>query len=193
VPFALRAADDGPFLDYPVDLGAHVRLIVLDLVRRGGGSDGLVHPGQREWLAGELAGAAERWVIVVSHQPLTSTAGGEALLALLDRHPRTLAALSGHIHRNRIEPRRAPNGGYWLIATASLIDYPQQARAIRIRSGAAGSVALETWMLDHVPAGWGDVSRSLSYLDAQGGRPHGFAGTPLDRNARLYRGPAQSA
>ena len=193
VPFALRAAHDGPFLDYHVDLGAHVRLIVLDLVRRGGGSDGLVHPGQREWLAGELAGAAERWVIVVSHQPLTSTAGGEALLALLDRHPRTLAALSGHIHRNRIEPRRAPNGGYWLIATASLIDYPQQARAIRIRSGAAGSVALETWMLDHVPAGWGDVSRSLSYLDAQGGRPQGFAGTPLDRNARLYRGPAQSA
>ena len=30
------------------------------------------------------------------------------------------------------------------------------------------------------------ISRELSYLDAQGGRPHGFAGTRLDRNVTLY-------
>jgi hypothetical protein len=30
------------------------------------------------------------------------------------------------------------------------------------------------------------VSRELAYLDVQGGRPKGFAGTRLDRNARLY-------
>jgi hypothetical protein len=88
-------------------------------------------------------------------------------------------------------PRQAPNGGYWLIATASLIDFPQQARALRIRPTADGGVALETWMLDHVSdvSGLGNVSRALSYLDAQGGRPQGFHGTPLDRNVRLYRKP----
>ncbi len=44
-------------------------------------------------------------------------------------------------------------------------------------------------MLDHVPGGLGDVSRELSYLDAQGGRPQGFAGGPLDRNVTLYKAP----
>ena len=29
-------------------------------------------------------------------------------------------------------------------------------------------------------------ARELAYLDAQGGRPQGFAGRRADRNARLY-------
>ena len=65
-------------LDYYVDVGERLRVIVLDLVRRAGGSGGLVRPGQRAWLALELAGAGERWVIVVSHQPLASSDGGDS-------------------------------------------------------------------------------------------------------------------
>jgi hypothetical protein len=45
-------------------------------------------------------------------------------------------------------------------------------------------------MIDHVPGGvrgLGDISRELAYLDAQGGRPQGFAGGRLDRNVTLYR------
>jgi len=189
---AADLADDGPLLDYAFALGAHVYAIVLDLVRREGGSGGLVHPGQLRWLKAQLAAAGERWVLVFSHQPLASTAGGAGVLALLDRHPRVLAAISGHTHRNTITPRPGPAGGYWLISTASLIDYPQQARALRVRSTPTGA-ALQTWMLDHVPggvAGLGEISRELAYLDAQGGRPQGFAGTPLDRNVTLYRASA---
>jgi hypothetical protein len=178
----------GPLLDYSFDVGPRLRVIVLDLVRRGGGSDGVVHAGQAGWLARELTRAGERWVIVVSHQPLASSPGGAGILTLLDRYPRVVAVLSGHTHRNSIEPRRGAGGGYWLISTASLIDYPQQARALRIRATAGGGVALETWMLDHVPGGLGDISRELSYLDVAGGRPQGFAGGPHDRNVRLYRG-----
>ena len=75
-----------------------------------------------------------------------------------------------------------------MITTASLIDYPQQARALRVMLTAGGGIALETWMLDHVaPGPLGTISRELAYLDAQGGRPGGFAGTRLDRNVRLYR------
>jgi 3',5'-cyclic AMP phosphodiesterase CpdA len=176
----------GGLLDYTFDLGSRLRVIVLDLARRGGGSDGLVHPGQSTWLAQQLARAGDRWVLVVSHQPLTNSVGGSGVLALLDRHPRVIAALSGHTHENRIEPRHAPGGGYWLISTASLIDYPQQARALRLYETAGGGVALQTWMLDHVPSELGDISRELSYLDAQGGRPQGFAGTPHDRNVTLF-------
>jgi hypothetical protein len=43
-------------------------------------------------------------------------------------------------------------------------------------------------MLDHTGGGsLGVISRELSYLDAQGGRPQGFAGRPEDRNAILHR------
>jgi 3',5'-cyclic AMP phosphodiesterase CpdA len=192
---ALRAASaasaPGAYLDYAYDVGPSLRLLVLDLVRREGGSGGAVHPQQARWLASELAQAGERWVLVVSHQPLASSQGGEQLLALLDRSPRVIAALCGHTHRNRIAPRPTSAGGYWLIQTCSLIDYPQQARALRVRATAAGGVAIETWMLDHVEEGGagpqlGTISRELSYLDAQGGRPQGFAGGHRDRNVRLF-------
>ncbi|MBV9167021.1 MAG: metallophosphoesterase [Solirubrobacterales bacterium] len=174
-------------LDYHGDVGPNLRLIVLDLARRKGGSGGLVRPDQPPWLEQQLAAAKNRWVIAVSHQPLASSVGGDQLLALLDRHPRVIAAVSGHTHRNEIMPRSAPNGGYWLISTASLIDYPQQARAIQLIATHQGGVALRTWMLDHVfPGNLGTISRQLSYLDAQGGRPEGFAGTRLDRNVTLY-------
>jgi hypothetical protein len=77
-----------------------------------------------------------------------------------------------------------------VISTASLIDYPQQARALRLRATAGGGVAIETWMLDHVlPGSLGTIARQLSYLDSGGGRPRGFAGARGDRNAVLYRAP----
>ena len=179
----LRAAAT-PTLDYHVDVGRELRLIVLDLARRAGGSGGLVRPYQPGWLASQLDGAAAagRWTIVVSHQPLASCEGGDQLLALLDAHPHVIAALAGHTHRNSIEPR----SHYWLINTASLIDFPQQARALRVVRTTGGAVAIQTWMLDHtgeLPA----ISRQLAYLDAQGGRPNGFAGGRLDGNVTLYR------
>jgi hypothetical protein len=164
-------------------------VIVLDLVRRNGGSGGVVGAAQPAWLASEVAAAGDRTILVFSHQPLDTTAGGPGLLAELDRSPRVLAAIWGHTHRNRIIPRRRPGGGggYWLISTASLIDFPQQARALRVVE-TAGGVALETWMLDHVAASGrlGEISRELAYLDASGGRPQGFAGARGDRNAVLY-------
>jgi hypothetical protein len=43
-------------------------------------------------------------------------------------------------------------------------------------------------MLDHSFAGQlGTTARQLAYLDAQGGRANGFAGTRVDRNVTLYR------
>jgi hypothetical protein len=180
----------GERLDYVRDVGASLRVVVLDLVRRGGGSGGLVVAGQADWLAEQIAGAGERWIVVVTHFPLLNASGGEQLLGVMDRSPRVVAALAGHIHRNQIVARPTAAGGYWLITTASLIDYPQQARALRLLSTAGGGVALETWMLDHAgagPSGLGTISRELSYLDAQGGRANGFSGTALDRNVRLFR------
>jgi len=165
----------GERLDYSADIGDALRLIVLDTVDRDGGSRAAISAGQIAWLRDELARAGDRWIVVASHNPLD-----ERALAALDA-PRVVAAIAGNSHRNQIEPR----GSYWRISTSSLADYPQQARMFRLREAGDG-VALETWMVDHDGRGLAGTARELAFLDAQGGRPQGFAGRPEDRNARLY-------
>jgi 3',5'-cyclic AMP phosphodiesterase CpdA len=182
-PAALRAAAGRPTLDYAVDLGHDARALVLDTVDRGGGSRGLLRDDQLAWLRDELANANGSALLVFSHNPLDNTAGGDAALAMLDATPGVVAVIAGNSHRNRIRPRAA--GGYWEISTSSLADHPQQARALRLRRTPDG-YALETWMLDHDGRGLAGVARELAFLDAQGGRPQGFAGQRADRNARLF-------
>jgi 3',5'-cyclic AMP phosphodiesterase CpdA len=175
----------GETLDYHVDIGPELRVIVLDLARRAGGSGGLVRASQPRWLASQVEEARTqgRYVIGVSHQPLASAQGGESILTLLDGHPHVIAVLAGHTHRNSIEPR----GSYWLINTASLIDYPQQARALRVLRTAGGGVAIQTWMLDHTGA-LGTISRQLAYLDAQGGGPRASPAVAWTATSRSIAG-----
>jgi len=176
----------GPLMDYAFDIGSRVRAIVLDVIRRDVGSSGVVHAGQVHWLASRLRAAGARWVIVFSHAPLDRIAGGDRLLALLDRDPYVISAIAGDTHRNSIVPRRTRDGGYWLITTSSLVDYPQQARMFRLRQTARG-VVLETWLVDADPGDrLASISRRLAYLDYQGGRPQHLAGTRRDRNAALF-------
>ena len=169
----------GDRLDYAFDIGPSVRGIALDTVDRSGGSDGVLTAAQLAWLRRELAGAGDRWIVVFAHNALP-----EPALALLDRTPRAVAVVRGNSHRNAIEPR----DGYWLISTSSLADFPQQARMFRLREAPGGAV-LETWIVDHDGRGLAGVARELAYLDAQGGRPQGFAGRPTDRNMRLFVQP----
>ena len=171
----------GDRLDYTFDVG-EVRGIVLDTANRAGGSRGLVSAGQVAWLRRQLR--TSRWVVVFAHNPLEASDGGAEALAALDAAPRVVAVVSGNRHRNTVEPR----DGYWLIGTSSLADFPQQARMFRLREASRGAV-LETWMVDHDGRGLAGTARELAYLDAQGGRPQGFAGRPGDRNARLFVQP----
>jgi hypothetical protein len=185
----LRAAA-GARLDYAADAGDALHVIALDLVRRDVGGGGIVTPETLAFLQRALATAGERHVVVAVHQPLGQTAGGDSVLDVLDADPRVVAVLAGHTHRNAIEPRRSRAGGYWLITTASIVDWPQQWRALRLVE-TAGGVALETWMVDHTgrPGDEGDlagIARDLAFLDPQGGRPGNAAGPPAARNVRLH-------
>ena len=186
----LRAAGGhgggGARMDQAFDAGRGVRVIALDTVRRDVGSTGELNAGQVRWLRAQLRAAGDRRVVVVSHQPLTKVAGAAPALALLDGDPHVVALLAGDSHHNRIVARRTPAGGYFLIQTSSLADYPQQGRALRIRETAGGGTVVETWMLDTAPDPLADTARSLAFLDAQGGRPAGDIGTRADRNVRLF-------
>jgi 3',5'-cyclic AMP phosphodiesterase CpdA len=184
---ASRVGGRGSLLDYTFPLGHALLGVALDTVSRAGGAEGVVRPAQVEWLRARLAAAGRRSVIVFSHSALTSCVGGTAALALLDHDPHVVAAVSGSSHRNAITPRRTPSGGYWLISTSSLVDYPQQVRAFRLLQTADEGLVLQTWMLDPDPRSrLASISLQLAYLDFQGGRPQGFAGRSADRNASLY-------
>jgi 3',5'-cyclic AMP phosphodiesterase CpdA len=177
----------GPRLDYAFDAGPRVRGIVLDTVQRAKGAGGVVTPREIAFLRRELRRAGDRWVLVFTHQPLERLDGAAPLLRVLDADPRVLAAVAGDTHHNRVRARRTAAGGYWLITTSALADFPQQARMLRVRETAGGGAVLETWMLDTAPDPLADTARALAYLDAQGGRPDHNAGGRLDRNVRLYR------
>lgn len=172
-------------LDYAADIGPSLRVLALDTVDRAGGATGRISPAQLTWLRDQLARAGDRAVVVASHQPLRSSTGGDAVLALLDSSPAAVAAVSGHTHRHRIRPRRNARGGYWLIETASLADHPQQARMLRLVRTRGGRRALETWVVDHDGEGLAGTARELAFLDVQGGRPRNLDAGRRDRNARL--------
>ncbi|HEX2085291.1 MAG TPA: metallophosphoesterase [Solirubrobacteraceae bacterium] len=177
-------------LDYAVDVGRGLRVVVLDTVDREGGAGGVVTAEQLRFLRRALRRAGDRAIVVADHHGLERSEGGEAALRLLDEDPRVVAELSGDTHRHAIRARRTPLGGFWQISTGSLADWPQQGRMVRLVSGADGSRALETWVVDHAGAtDGGDLAgfgRELAFLDAQGGRPQRFAGGRGDRNARLW-------
>jgi len=177
----------GALLDYTFPLGHGLTGIALDTISRTGTADGVIRPSQVTWLAAQLHAAGARKVMLFSHSALTSCIGGDAALSLLDRDPHVVALVSGGSHRSELTPRRTPVGGYWMISTSSLVDYPQQVRAFRLEQTANGGLVLQTWMLDPDPANrLAAVSMKLAYLDFQGGRSGNFAGAPGDRNASLY-------
>jgi 3',5'-cyclic AMP phosphodiesterase CpdA len=177
----------GGLLDYAFPLGHRLMGIALDTVSRTGTAEGVVRASQVAWLRAQLQAAGGRRVMLFSHGALTSCIGGDAALSLLDRDPHVLALVSGGSHRTAITPRRTPGGGYWMISTSSLVDYPQQARAFRLQQTANGGLVLQTWMLDPDPSNkLAAISMQLAFLDFQGGRPQDFGGTPADRNANLY-------
>lgn len=180
-------------LVYDREVAPGVRVLVLDTANRAGGSDGLLPAWQVEWMRATLRAHPGEHFLVVAPTPLELTQGGGAALTLLDETPGVLAVLAGDTHRNLITPRPGRSGGYWLIRTSSLIDFPQQARALRLVELTDGRVALETWLIDHAgvtgapgPLGLAGISRELAFLDTQGGRPKNWSGDPTDRNATLY-------
>ena len=178
----------------------HVRIILLDTNHPWGDYQGRVGKQQLAWLdecLREVGRTPGRRALLASHHGCASLVNrrghdpervhAQALTDVLHRHACVLAWLVGHRHIHRIDahpPRpqaRAGGGrGFWEIATASIIDWPSQARAIELVRHRDGSLELICSPLDHrSPAG---TLAALHHALAQR-----FAG----RQAQAMQGRAQ--
>jgi 3',5'-cyclic AMP phosphodiesterase CpdA len=86
---------------------APVRLIGLDTL--GPGDAGILGDAQLAWAADRLARDDPRPLLIFMHHPpfrlglpldLTRCADGDALARLVERHPRVLGVVCGHVHRS---------------------------------------------------------------------------------------------
>ncbi|MDO7866893.1 TIGR03767 family metallophosphoesterase [Nocardioides jiangxiensis] len=185
-----------------------VQFLVLDTVNPNGYSNGSIDQPQMDWLAAELAAPRAAYQIVCSHHtsetmdnPLIVTGGdpnprvqGPAVVALLQEHPRVIAWINGHSHRNQIWARPGGKRGFWEINTASHVDFPQQSRLLEIADNGDGTLSLFCTMVDHAAGTWSGslantvqlaaLARELSANDWQEHTTN-RSGEPTDRNVEL--------
>jgi metallophosphoesterase (TIGR03767 family) len=204
-----NAADGTAY--YGFDQGP-VRIVVLDTVNEHGGWHGSLDRPQLEWLRAELAAAADRPVMLLSHHPLETllndrNAPGEParvlageLHALIVEHPNVVLWLNGHTHAHRVSPIHRPDGSIGLVqvTTASHIDWPQQSRIVELLE-VDGHYIVVTTVLDSLgalawegrfdPLALAGLSRELAangwQVRDRVGVDGTSAGSPRDRNVVL--------
>jgi metallophosphoesterase (TIGR03767 family) len=128
---------------------------------------------------------------------------GADLQRLLLGHPRVIAYVAGHTHKNRVTAfkRARGGGGFWGIETASEIDWPIQSRLLEVMDNRDGTLSIFGTLIDHgaslqtpprgARAGAFDpetlaaIGRELAYNDPQVGVEAGAEGSPRDRNVEL--------
>jgi metallophosphoesterase (TIGR03767 family) len=151
----------------------------------------------------------DRLVVILSHHPLDSLtnqrghprgasgahsgpaavhADPRHLLATLLRFDNVVLWLNGHIHANRVKPRpdsTGRGGGLWEVTTASLVDWPCQARIVEIVDAGDDMLAIACTTVDHGGSALGTLHRELAGNEPGAGFDSGRAGTPGDRNVIL--------
>lgn len=182
-----------------------MRFVAMDTVNHAGGWQGSLGSSQVRWLRQVLGESEGRYVVMLSHHPSwcltnpytlgeTRHLAAEVVHLLLD-HPCVIAWLSGHVHAHASLRHGDDKAGFWEITTASLIDWPQQARTLEFVR-AEGRIGIRSTVFDHAaPVEWsgsdlGDhlalaaISRALAandYHDRDGVRDW-REGRPEDRN-----------
>ncbi|GAC1628395.1 MAG: TIGR03767 family metallophosphoesterase [Chloroflexota bacterium] len=162
-------------------------------------------------------GNRDRIVVLCTHHPLATLTNplvmptiegledheaprvlGAELATLIHRFPNVILWINGHTHQNAIRARPDPSGrtiGFWEVTTASIIDWPSQARLIEIVSNADGTLSVLCTMLDHDAPPDPDTARGVERLasihrelaanDPHAGVNRGLGGHPEDRTVDL--------
>ena len=190
---------DTGLIDAVIDTD-HVRFVLLDTNHPDGDYQGSIGRGQLAWLEERLAEVDRvpgRLAVLVSHHgadTLVNERGndpdrllGDALTAVVHRHPSAVAWLVGHRHINRIEPRPGTSGGFWEITTCSVIDWPSQTRSVEIVRHADASLEIVCTMLDHDDEanGLATLHRDLARRFTSTGVATRMAGRAGDGDVRL--------
>jgi metallophosphoesterase (TIGR03767 family) len=195
---------------YHVHDTRYVRIITLDTACPAGGADGSIDEAQLAWLDERLAEVhsphENKLVVIVSHHPLFTIRNerasegprGAELLGLLYRFPNVVLWLNGHTHTNAVRAHANREGvsvGFWEVTTASLVDWPCQARLVEIFDAGGGRLGIASTMNDHDgaidPAGamtqleLAGLHRELAANDPLAGSMSARAGTAADRNVIL--------
>jgi metallophosphoesterase (TIGR03767 family) len=186
------------FADTVIDT-EHVRLILLDTNHPAGDYQGSVGRAQLAWLDARLREADAqrgRLAILATHHgsrtltnvrtPCDERAHTQALLAVAHQHPSLVAWLSGHRHVHEVLAHPGAAGGFWEITTASLIDWPSQARAVELLRRPDGQLELACTLVDHEapPDSLAALHRALAHRFA-GPRARLMQGGPGDGDVRL--------
>ncbi|GHJ37587.1 TIGR03767 family metallophosphoesterase [Streptomyces sp. TS71-3] len=143
---------------YTFQIADDVLGISLDTINPGGGYEGSIGDEQLAWLKRTLKEHRDGYVLVFSHhtsttmdnlrtdpaRPGDARHGGDELVEVLGSHPRVLAWINGHTHRNEIKPR----GTFWEVTTASHVDYPQLARVFELVDNHDGTLSLHTTLVE---------------------------------------------
>ena len=76
--------------------------------------------------------------------------GRKSMRNLFLKYPNFIAYVVGHLHENEITPhrKRGSDTGFWEIATASEIDWPQQGRLIEVMNNRDGTLSIFGTMVD---------------------------------------------
>ncbi len=86
---------------------------------------------------------------------LPEGAATETLRCQFLRHPAVVAFVAGHEHENKVLPYERDTGagpvegGFWEVATASHIDWPQQSRVLDLVDNLDGTLSIFGTLLDH--------------------------------------------
>lgn len=151
-----------------------VKLIVIDSVNQFGGWQGSLDETQFVWLESEIANSTKP-VVLSSHHPLMLMFNDYAPIGrrvcreeigeMLLKYPQVILWLAGHEHRHHVEWIGTTEGdvGFWLVETASHIDWPQQSRTVEV-----------------VRAADGDIYIGLTVVDHAAGNDHSNAQTPIE-------------
>lgn len=194
---------------WAADLTPQIRVFGLDTCNQVAGPDGAVPDDQFRWLRDRLTAtqAERKLAIVLSHHnslTLENQAqrpgadqvlhGAEEFVDLLLDHSCVVAWLNGHTHLNQILAHTRGTAGFWEIATASCIDFPQQQQVVELMDNRDGTLSLFTTVVDHASPiaasagrGYTDLAATSRGLAANDWIENPFMrrGSPLDRNTEL--------
>ena len=162
---------------YAREIG-NVKLIVIDTVNEYGGWQGSLDEAQFGWLEKEIANSTKP-VVLASHHPLflmfndysadsslnSRRVCHREIEAMLLKYPQVILWLAGHEHRHFVEwigPKERVDG-FWLVETASHIDWPQQSRTVEVVKDKEDVIFIGLTVVDH-----------------QGSSKYGQAQTPLE-------------